>query len=201
MTALSLFLPNLSPNPHLVTLCNLFLLYMRPYEVFALLKKIAVDFFPHYYTPGEYGVKVDSVVFGKILKENNKELYKHVKAVGVGMKSVTSLWFPSFFLSSLPFQTYTHILDIVFNEGRTTTFLFVVGFTIFHLLAPLILKSDEKEEIIEMLKQPKLDYSLFIKEASKFTNIISVKRIQTLRSNNVMKVVMKSYKVRSKWNS
>uniref|UniRef100_A0A6M2DC91 Growth hormone-regulated TBC protein 1 n=1 Tax=Xenopsylla cheopis TaxID=163159 RepID=A0A6M2DC91_XENCH len=108
---------------------------------FFLLKYLAEDVLPSYYTRSMDGLIIDIKVLTELIQLKLPDVYKHIVDIGMPWPVIFTKWFVCLFAEVLPTETVLRIWDCLFYEGSKV--LFRVGLTLLCILKPKILASTD----------------------------------------------------------
>uniref|UniRef100_A0A8C4Q742 TBC1 domain family member 8B n=1 Tax=Eptatretus burgeri TaxID=7764 RepID=A0A8C4Q742_EPTBU len=117
---------------------------------FWLLVALCERLLPDYYSNRVVGALIDQAVFEDLLREHLPTLHCHLK--DLGFIATTSLsWFLTLFLSVLPFESATAVLDCFFFDGVAA--IFRLALAVLHANASNLLMCHDDGEAMQLLSR------------------------------------------------
>uniref|UniRef100_UPI0035902CD9 TBC1 domain family member 9-like isoform X2 n=1 Tax=Myxine glutinosa TaxID=7769 RepID=UPI0035902CD9 len=117
---------------------------------FWLLVSLCERLLPDYYSNRVVGALIDQGVFEELLREHLPTL--HCRLMDLGFIATTSLsWFLTLFLSVLPFESATAVLDCFFFDGVAA--IFRLALAVLHANASHLLMCHDDGEAMQLLSR------------------------------------------------
>ena len=103
-------------------LVGLLLMRMEPENAFWTFNAIIQKYIPNLYLPSLVQMRVDALVFEKLINRKMPKLYRHLKAYDLHALTYTTQWFMTLYTMALPWPTVLRVWDIFLFEGEKAIF-------------------------------------------------------------------------------
>ncbi|PKC02939.1 hypothetical protein RhiirA5_363685 [Rhizophagus irregularis] len=120
-------------------LVGMMLMQMPAEDSFWLLVATIEEYMVGYFTPTLSQVKIDSIVFEKLLFEHDSRLAQHLASNGVVPIMYMTQWFMTIFTMALPWASVLRVWDIFYFEG--VKLFFRIGLAILDCTKEHLLKN------------------------------------------------------------
>lgn len=130
----SAYSTNIGYNQALAPLAAVLLMHMPPDECFWVLVSVCKYFVPGYYGDKMEAMRLDGLIFDRLLRKYLPHVYKHMCANNIDPLMYIVEWFVCVYARCLPFQTVLRAWDMFFCEGVKS--LFKIGLAILKLVFP-----------------------------------------------------------------
>lgn len=97
-------------------------------STFWLLKVLAEQILPDYYTPSMPGLLTDIKVLSELIKQEVPSVARHVEKLQLPWALVCSKWFICLFSEVLPTETVLRVWDCLFSEGSKILLRVAIAF-------------------------------------------------------------------------
>jgi len=138
--------------------CAILLLFMDEESAFWTLHTICEDFVPEYYRPTMMGSLIDQRIFEYLMNYYLPDVSAHLIKLSLPISLISIPWFLSLFIGFVPLEVSLRIMDCFFLEG--TDILFRVGLALFKLSRNMILKANQSEDVLFLMKNINHTYSV-----------------------------------------
>ena len=103
-------------------LAGLLLMKMEPEESFWTFNAIIENYIPNLYLPSLVQMRVDALVFDRLINRKLPKLGRHLKANDLHSLTFTTQWFMTLYTMALPWPTVLRMWDIFLFEGEKAIF-------------------------------------------------------------------------------
>eukprot|EP00834_Sanchytrium_tribonematis_P002305 NODE_68_length_25399_cov_0.885771.p4 type:complete len:443 gc:universal NODE_68_length_25399_cov_0.885771:18485-17157(-) len=105
-------------------LAGLLLMRMEPEESFWTFNAIIQKYIPKLYLPSLVQMRVDALVFERLIFRKIPKLYKHLKTNELHALTFTTQWFMTMYTMALPWPSVLRVWDVILSEGEKAIFKF-----------------------------------------------------------------------------
>eukprot|EP01112_Ceratiomyxa_fruticulosa_P018034 TRINITY_DN5712_c0_g1_i1.p1 TRINITY_DN5712_c0_g1~~TRINITY_DN5712_c0_g1_i1.p1 ORF type:complete len:800 (-),score=169.49 TRINITY_DN5712_c0_g1_i1:139-2538(-) len=127
-----------------------FLLHCSEEASFWLLSKVCEDLLTDYYSTAMIGSIVDQKTFAILIKSHFPKLHQHLEAIGLPVTILSLPWFMCLYIGYIPWEVALRVIDCFLYEGPLV--LFQVGLAILKINYDDIMKLDDSEAVVDMMK-------------------------------------------------
>lgn len=127
------------------------LIYASQEQAFWLLKQLAEDALPGYYSTTMYGVVIDQLVLEDLISEHLPALWKHFKQHGLQISVASTPWLLTLFINTMPLHLAFRVLDWFFLDGPKV--LFQLALAILQLNMVRLLDVEEDGELMMVFRE------------------------------------------------
>lgn len=144
LIAYSTYNSSIGYNQALAPVAAVLLMHMPPDESFWVLVSICKFYVPGYYGDGMETMRLDGLIFDKLLQKHVPHVSKHMRTNRIDPLMYIVEWMVCMFARCLPFQTVLRIWDMFFCEGVKV--LFKVGLALLKLTFPTAKDLEDKDD-------------------------------------------------------
>lgn len=127
------------------------LIYAGEEQAFWLLKHLAEDALPGYYSTTMYGVVIDQLVLEDLIQEHLPSLWKQFKHHGLQISVASTPWLLTVFINTMPLHLAFRVLDWFFLDGPKV--LFQLALAILRLNSDRLLEVTEDGELMMVFRE------------------------------------------------
>eukprot|EP01119_Soliformovum_irregulare_P016918 TRINITY_DN4968_c0_g1_i2.p1 TRINITY_DN4968_c0_g1~~TRINITY_DN4968_c0_g1_i2.p1 ORF type:complete len:483 (-),score=130.09 TRINITY_DN4968_c0_g1_i2:4-1452(-) len=181
-------------------LVALLLTEMNEEDAFWITASVVEELLPDYYSPSMIGSIADHRVFEILVEKYLPEIHAHLQALNIPMQVLALSWFLALFITYLPLELSTRVLDCFFYESHRVVF-FRVALAIFKLREKEVLSEHDSGTLIMNMKNYKATNRDLIQTALQDFQKVTPEMIDSLYAYYRYEVIQEMLKTTTKSRS